>query len=44
MFGSSDLTPADREAVRAIKRAKAAGRDAEKARTLRQKLEAARTR
>ncbi|MFF1650161.1 hypothetical protein [Streptomyces sp. NPDC058240] len=44
MFRSSDLCPADREAVRAIKRATEAARDAEKARTLRKKLEAARTR
>lgn len=44
MFRSSDLCPADREAVRAIKRASEAAKDAEKARTLRKKLEAARRR
>ncbi|MCX4786490.1 hypothetical protein OG369_09930 [Streptomyces sp. NBC_01221] len=44
MFRSSDLCPADRETVRILKRATAAAKDAEQARTLRKKLEAARTR
>lgn len=42
MFRSSDLCPADREAVRAIKRATEAARDAEKVRAKRLALEAAR--
>ncbi|MFB7548567.1 hypothetical protein [Streptomyces sp. NPDC056154] len=44
MFGSADLCTADRETVRIIQRAKAASEDAEQARTLRKKLEAARRR
>ncbi|MFD7616597.1 hypothetical protein [Streptomyces sp. NPDC059802] len=44
MFRSSDLCPADREMVRIIQRARAAGEDAEKARAKRIALEAARRR
>ncbi|MFE7398821.1 hypothetical protein [Streptomyces sp. NPDC057557] len=44
MFGSADLCSADRETVRIIQRAKAAGEDAEKARAKRLALEAARRR
>ncbi|MFB6873729.1 hypothetical protein [Streptomyces sp. NPDC056323] len=44
MFGSADLSPADRETVRILKRAKAAGEDAETARAKRLALEAARRR
>ncbi|MGW2090376.1 hypothetical protein [Streptomyces sp. NPDC001880] len=44
VFRSSDLCPADRETVRMIRSAKAAAKDAEAARTLRKKIEAARRR
>lgn len=44
VFRSADLCPADRETVRILKRANQAAQDAEQARTLRKKLEAARRR
>ncbi len=43
MFGSRDLTAADKAAVASIKRAKAAGNDADAARAKRQAIEAKRS-